>query len=38
VTLAYYLRERPPPDGARIRNVAPQFALRSLQVRARLPK
>lgn len=32
VTLGYFLRDNPPPPGARISNVAPQFAL---QVRAR---
>ena len=32
VTLAYYLRDCPPPDGARVINVAPQFALQNLNV------
>jgi len=33
VTLAYYLRANPPPAGAYISCVAPQFALQALEVR-----
>jgi len=32
-TLAFFLRSHPPPPGVRISNVAPQFALSSLDVR-----